>query len=202
MSRGVVLTAACVLLLAQGAGAAPPPACPQLRDATGDQSIATDDAADLVSVSAASGRGTLTLVLRYAGEQAAATPLHGHSYVVGLADGEATLQAWADVAPSDTSFTLYRGAGTAEDSHASGSAGVAVGPIDGRVDPAAHTVTLTVPYALVPDVLRTGRRLDVSATVSTSIITPDFPVTGHVFATEGTDESDATAAYRLGAKGC
>jgi hypothetical protein len=191
-----------LLLLASGTGIAAQPACPQLRDPVGDQTAATDQAADLVSVALSSRTAAVTLVLGYAGEQAAPSPVHGHTYVVGLADGEATLQAWADVAASDTSFTLYRGAGTAGDSNASGSAGVAVGHLAGRVDTAAHTVTMTVPFALVPDVLRPGRRLDVTATVSTSIITPEIPVTGHVFATEGTDQSDAPTSYRLGAKGC
>jgi hypothetical protein len=202
MSRRVLLAAACVVLLAPGTGGAALRACPQLADPVGDQTAPTDPAADLVAVSLSSNRGAATVVLRYAGEQAAPSPVHGHTYVVGLGTGEATLLAWADVAPSATTFELYRSAGSAGDANASGSAGVAVGHLDGRVDARAHTVTMTVPYSMVPDVLRIGRLLDVSAAVSTSIITPEIPVTGHAFATEGTDESDASTSYRLGTKGC
>lgn len=190
------------MLLAPATGSASQPACPQLIDPLGDQTAATDQAADLVAVGLSSTTSAVTLTLRYAGEQPAAAPVQGHTYVVGLGTGEATLLAWADVAPAATTFELYRSVGSAGDANASGSAGVAVGHIVGRVDPARHTVTMTVPYSMVPEVLRTGRLLDVSAAVSTSIITPEIPVTGHAFATEGTDESDAPTSYRLGAKGC
>src|SRR5688572_648380 len=180
MSGRALLVALALALLMQGTGSAAPTRCPQLTDPAGDQSAAADPAADLLAVSMSSSRSALTIVVRYAGEQTAPSPVHGHSYVVGLNDGETLLLAWADVAASDTGFTLYRSAGSAGAATASGSAGTAVGPLAGRVDTTAHTVTMTVPFSLVPEVLRVGRRLQVTAAVSTSVITPDIPVTGHV----------------------
>ncbi|MCU1588907.1 MAG: hypothetical protein JWP11_163 [Frankiales bacterium] len=192
----------CLLLAVPATSAVAGPACPQLTDAVGDQQPATDPAADLLAVSLGSTQTAVTAVLKYGGEQPAQLPVNGHTYVVALDSGEATLLIWADVAPRATTFELYRGAAAQGGSSASGYAATAVGPLSGRVDTVAHTVTATVPFALVPDVLRPGRRLTLSASVSTSIVTPDVPVTGHAFATQGSDEGDESPPYRLGGPGC
>jgi hypothetical protein len=193
---------ACGALLASASGSVARSACPQLVDPRGD-SVSTGDAAgDLVSVAASSDARTLTLGVTYAGETAARTPADGHSYVVSLSDGEATVKAWADVSPMTTTFTLYRGSASQSSEQASADAGTAIGSFPGRVDPVAHRVTMTVPFSLATDVLRPGRRLELSAMLMNAVMTPEIPVTGHAATWSSSDLSDTPATYRLGAKGC
>lgn len=187
----------CLLLAAAPAGSAAP-RCPLLTDPVGDQEPASDPAADLVRVDVASDRRSATVVVGYAGEQPAALPVQGHSYVVRLDSLEGAVLAWADVSGADTGFVLYRtgsGGGSA-------TAGTSLGEIRGRVDPVRHTVHMVVPFRLAPDLLVPGAVLTVDAQVSTSVVSPDLPVTGHAFVTSQSDSSDRPARVVLGRPGC
>ena len=202
MSARVLLVAACLVLLAPGVGTAAPARCPQLVDPAGDQNPVTDPAADLISLSLASDRSALRLVLRYAGEQPAATPLNGHDYDVDLNTGEGGLTAQALVSPTGPSYALYRRGRSAGDSNTSASGGTGVGRLQGIVDTKAHTVAMTIPFAMAPDLLRPRQALSVSASVFTSVMSPDIEPAGRAFTGQGSDASDAPIGYRLGAKSC
>jgi hypothetical protein len=190
------------LLGAPATGNAAAPACPQLVDARGDAQPSNDAAADLVSVAARSDARRLTLVVRYAGEPAGQAPVQGHAYVVSLSDGEGVVRAWADVAPTTKTFTLYRATTSQGSGGASADAGTAIGPIEGRVDPAAHTITMTVPYALAPDVLRRGGRITLDVMLTNAVMLPGTAATEHAAIWNSSDLSDEPAKYRLGTKGC
>lgn len=203
VARGsLALVAAGCLLLAQPAfGANGKQACPQLVDRLGDQSPPSDPAADLRSVALTSYSKSVTVVIGYQGEQVAATPLSGHTYAVVLNTGEGAVQAWAFVSPSGNRFRLYRTARAGSDDN-NVSALSSAGEPTGYVDSGTHTVRMSIPYAMAPDILRAGGRLTVTAAVSVAYITPPIPVTGAFFASNGSDDSDAPSGYRLGSRGC
>jgi hypothetical protein len=202
MSGRALFVAACLVLLAPGVGTAAPARCPQLVDPAGDQNPVTDPAADLLGVALGSDRSSLRLLLRYAGEQQEATPVTGHDYSVDLNTGEGGLTAQALVSPTGPSFALYRHGPSAGDENASASGGTGVGRLQGVVDAKAHTVTMTIPFAMAADLLRPRQALTVSASVFTSVMSPDIEPAGRAFTGQGSDRSDAPVVYRLGTKSC
>ena len=202
MSARALLAAACLVLLGPGVGTAAPTRCPQLTDPVGDQTPATDPAADLVSVALGSDRTAVVLVLRYAGEQPSETPVSGHEYYVDLNTDEGGLTAQALLGAGEASFALYRHAASAGDSNASASGGTGIGRLKGRVDTKQHTITLTVPFAMAPDLLQPRKHLTVSASVATSVTTPEIAGVGRPFAGQGSDQSDTPVDYRIGVGRC
>jgi hypothetical protein len=196
-----LLVAGIVLLPTSGWATAAPPRCPQLVDPAGDQNPSDDAAADLLSVAVGSDRTSVTVVLRYAGEQPSPTPLNGHEYTVDLNTGEAGLTVDALSSPTGTDFAVYRHTVSESESGSSASGGTGIGRPAGRLDTNAHTVTMTVPFAMAADILRPRQQLDVSARVSVSVITP--AVAGdRAFAGNGSDQSGSSVGYRIGVHSC
>jgi hypothetical protein len=202
MTRRAALAAAWLLLLTPGIGTASSARCPQLTDPTGDQVPVTDPAADLVSLALGSDRSTLTLVLRYAGEQPSETPVSGHDYLIDLNTGEGGLTAQALVGAGEASFALYRHAVSEGDSNASASGGTGIGRLQGRVDARLHAITMTIPFAMASDLLRPRQLLSVSASAATSSTTPEIAGAGRPFVSRGSDQSDTPVDYRIGVGSC
>jgi hypothetical protein len=196
-----LVIAGCVLLPSAGWASAAPPHCPQLVDPAGDQNPSDDAAADLLSVAIGSDRTSVTVVLRYAGEQPSQTPLNGHEYTVDLNTGEAGLTVDALTSPTGTDFAVYRHTVSESESGSSASGGTGIGRPAGRIDTNAHTVTMTVPFAMAPDILRSRQQLAVSGRVAVSVITP--AVAGdRAFAGNGSDQSTGAVGYRIGVRSC
>jgi hypothetical protein len=191
----------CLLLLAPAATGAAPRTCPTLADRRGDQQPAGDPAADLVRVDLASDSRSVTVVVERGGEQPQATPVAGHTYAVLLDTLEGAVSLRVDVRGAETSFTLYRHDSVGSDA-GSVSGGTAVGPVRGRVDARRHTLHALVPYAMAPDLLSRGTSLRVTASASTSLLTPSLPVVGTAFVTQTSDESDRPGRHDLGKPGC
>ena len=196
-----LLVAGCLLLPAPGWATAAPPHCPQLIDPAGDQNPSDDAAADLLSVAVGSDRTSVTVALRYAGEQSSQTPLNGHEYTVDLNTGEAGLTVDALVSPTGSDYAVYRHAVSESESGSSASGGTGIGRPAGRLDITTHTVTMTIPFAMAADILRPRQQLEVSARVSVSVITP--AVAGdRAFAGNGSDQSSSAVDYRVGVRSC
>jgi hypothetical protein len=184
-----------------GRATAAPTHCPQLVDPAGDQNPSDDAAADLLGVTIGSDRSSVTVVLRYGGDQPSLTPLSGHEYTVDLNTGEAGLTADALTSPTGTDFAVYRHAVSQGASGSSASGGTGIGRPTGRLDTTAHTVTMTIPFAMAADILRMRQQLEVSARTAVSVMTP--PVAGdRFFTSSGSDQSDSPVHYRIGVRSC
>ncbi|MDX6199868.1 MAG: hypothetical protein QOJ79_3019 [Actinomycetota bacterium] len=196
-----LLIVGCLLLPMPGWAVAAPAHCPQLVDPAGDQNPAEDAAADLLGVTIGSDGSSVTVVLRYGGEQPAPTPLTGHEYSVDLNTGEAGLTADALTSPTGTDFAVYRHAVSEGTSGSSASGGTGIGRPAGRLDTTAHTVTMTIPFAMAADILRARQQLEISARTAVSVMTP--PVAGYrLFTGNGSDQSDRPVRYRVGVRSC
>jgi hypothetical protein len=196
-----VVAVTCVVLAAPSWAATPATHCPQLVDRAGDQTPASDPAADLLSVSLGSDRASVTVVLRYAGEQPAPAPGAGHAYYVQLDTGEAGLTALALVSDSGPSYSLYRHQVSQSEGGSSASGDLGLGRIPGRLDDKAHTVTMTLPFSMASDILRPAQRLTISARTAFSVMTPEL-AGDRLFYSGGSDQSDAPADYRIGRGSC
>ena len=192
----LALTALIAAALAMPAGAATTRAlCLQIKDAAGDSSFHGTPMApaslDILSADIATGTKSLVAVLRLKSLTRDPYQLTGTSYTFRFTVGGAQQTLTYAVSAGGTTTSTYEPAGANSDVSAKST-----------LDPAAGTITWTVPRKTVPGLKSKGASLSGLAVDATSPVYVNEGAGSFTFSMNTADSASTSKAYKDGTKTC